>query len=181
MAQWNRWCLGSARRQVPSPGQHSGLGIRWGHSCSLGCNCGLDLIPGQGNFICHQKAAAGQREETTAQPTAAATRSPGCRRLPLARRERGRPEPPSPAPRPFRAAHRPRRILEHLRGAASRAGGRGTDAAPRRERGAGRGAHDPPCVEAQWSGPAGELRAPGLNLPTSPAGRGERQGGGEGE
>lgn len=36
MAQWNRWCLGSARRQVPSPGQHSGLGIRWCHSCSLG-------------------------------------------------------------------------------------------------------------------------------------------------
>lgn len=56
MAQWNQWCLGSARRQVPSPGQHSGLGIR------LGCNCGLDLIPSQGNFICHQKAEKKKKE-----------------------------------------------------------------------------------------------------------------------
>ena len=34
--------------QVRSPSWHSGLRIQCCQSCGLGCNCGLDLIPGQG-------------------------------------------------------------------------------------------------------------------------------------
>ena len=52
---WSRHCgardwrhLGSAGLQVQSPAQYSGLGIWHCHSCSLGHNSGLDLIPGPG-------------------------------------------------------------------------------------------------------------------------------------
>ena len=48
VAQWDQWCLGSTGMQVQFPGQHSGLRIWHCHSCSLGHNCGSDLIPGQG-------------------------------------------------------------------------------------------------------------------------------------
>ena len=48
LAQWDRWPLESAGSQVPSPLQHSGLRICHCHSCSLDCDCGLDLIPGLG-------------------------------------------------------------------------------------------------------------------------------------
>ena len=45
--QQGQWWLGSAGMQVPSPAQHSGLGIRCCHSCSL-VRLGSDLIPGHG-------------------------------------------------------------------------------------------------------------------------------------
>ena len=34
--------------QVRSPAQHNGLRIQHCHSCDLGHNCGLDLIPSPG-------------------------------------------------------------------------------------------------------------------------------------
>ena len=47
MEQWDWWHLGSAgSQQVQSPAQHSALGIRHCCSCSLGHDCGLDLISG---------------------------------------------------------------------------------------------------------------------------------------
>ena len=45
MAQWDWWHLGSTGLQVRSPARHSGLRIR---CCRLGCNYGLDMIPGPG-------------------------------------------------------------------------------------------------------------------------------------
>ena len=41
-------CLGSAGMKVLSPAQHSGLRIHCCSSCSLGPNCGSDLIPDPG-------------------------------------------------------------------------------------------------------------------------------------
>ena len=55
VAQWDWWPLGSTRTQVLLLAQHSGLRIRRCHSCGLGCNHGLDLIPGLGT-----PCAAGQ-------------------------------------------------------------------------------------------------------------------------
>ena len=40
--------LGSTGMQVRSLAQHSGLRIQHCHSCGLGCDCSLDLIPGLG-------------------------------------------------------------------------------------------------------------------------------------
>lgn len=40
--------LGSAGKQVQSPGRHSGLRIHHCHSCGLGCKYSLYLIPGLG-------------------------------------------------------------------------------------------------------------------------------------
>ena len=41
--------LWSPRTQLQSPAQHSELRIWHCHSCSIGHNCGSDLIPGLGN------------------------------------------------------------------------------------------------------------------------------------
>ena len=41
-------CLGSTGMEVRSPARHSGLKIQYCRSCSLSCNCGSNLIPGQG-------------------------------------------------------------------------------------------------------------------------------------
>lgn len=88
------------------------------------------------------------------------------------------------APLPRAALSRPATPwrVRGVRGA-RRAGGRpGAGAAGRRGAGARRGgAPYPPPAVARWCGPAGEVWARGLNGPTSPAVRGERQGGGEGE
>ena len=46
VAQRDRGCLESAGTWVWSPALHSGLKIQHCHSCSLGCNCSSDLIPG---------------------------------------------------------------------------------------------------------------------------------------
>jgi len=48
MVQADRWRLRSTGTQVRSPARHSGFRIQHCHSCSLGYNCGSDLIPGQG-------------------------------------------------------------------------------------------------------------------------------------
>ena len=48
MAQWDQWCLGSPEMQVRYPALHSGLKIWHCCSCSLGGDCGSDLIPGSG-------------------------------------------------------------------------------------------------------------------------------------
>jgi len=50
MAQWDQRCLGSAGSQVQSLAGHSELKIpsQCCPRCSLGCDCGLDLIPGLG-------------------------------------------------------------------------------------------------------------------------------------
>ena len=47
MVQGNQWCLGNAGFQVRSPAWHSRLRIRGCYSCSLGHDCGSDMIPGQ--------------------------------------------------------------------------------------------------------------------------------------
>ena len=48
VAQWDRWCLCSARTRVQSPARHSGLRIRHFCSCHVGHNCGSDLITSLG-------------------------------------------------------------------------------------------------------------------------------------
>ena len=45
--QWDQ-CLWRAGMQVWSLAWYSGLGIQYCHSCGIGCNCGLHLIPGLG-------------------------------------------------------------------------------------------------------------------------------------
>ena len=45
MVQWDWRCLGSAGSQVRSSDPHRGSRIRRCCSCSLGCDCGSDLIP----------------------------------------------------------------------------------------------------------------------------------------
>ena len=46
--QWDRRHLGSIGTQVQSLAHNSGLRMQHCHSCSLGGNCGSDLIPGLG-------------------------------------------------------------------------------------------------------------------------------------
>ena len=48
VVQWDWQHLGSAGTQVLSPAQHRGMRIQRCHSCGLGGNCGLYLIPGLG-------------------------------------------------------------------------------------------------------------------------------------
>ena len=48
MVQQDRQHLGSAGVQVQPPAWHSGLRIHCCHSCTLGCDYGLDLFPGPG-------------------------------------------------------------------------------------------------------------------------------------
>ena len=48
VAQWDWQHLGSAGMWVPSPAQHSGVRIQHCHSCGVGQDCSLDLIPGLG-------------------------------------------------------------------------------------------------------------------------------------
>ena len=48
MAQWDRWCLCSARMQVQSLAQHHGLKDRCCCNCGVGHNWGSALIPGLG-------------------------------------------------------------------------------------------------------------------------------------
>ena len=48
MAQQDWQYFGSPGTQVRFPARHDGLRIWHCHSYSLGRNCGLDLIPGQG-------------------------------------------------------------------------------------------------------------------------------------
>ena len=48
VTQHDWWNLCCSRTQVPSPVWHGGLRIWCCHSCSISCNCGLDLIPGLG-------------------------------------------------------------------------------------------------------------------------------------
>ena len=45
---WDRSCLWSTRKQVPSLAWLSGLRIWHCRCCSIGCNCCLDLISGPG-------------------------------------------------------------------------------------------------------------------------------------
>ena len=46
VAQWDLRHLWRAETQVRPPVWHSGLRVWCGHSCSVGHNCGLDLISG---------------------------------------------------------------------------------------------------------------------------------------
>ena len=46
VAQQYWWHLRNARRQVQSLAWHSGLRMHCCRSYNIGCNCGLDLIPG---------------------------------------------------------------------------------------------------------------------------------------
>ena len=46
--QQDQQCLWNTGTQVQSLTQDSGLKTWHCHSCSVGCNCGLDLIPGPG-------------------------------------------------------------------------------------------------------------------------------------
>ena len=48
VVQGDRWCVGRAGMQVLSPVLHSGLRIWHCCSCSLGGDCGSDLIPSRG-------------------------------------------------------------------------------------------------------------------------------------
>ena len=48
MTQWDWRCLGSTGTQVRSLAQHSMLRLWHGHSCGLGDDYGLDLIPSPG-------------------------------------------------------------------------------------------------------------------------------------
>ena len=48
MVQQDLWHLQSAGMEVRSAAPNSGLRTQHCHSCSTGCNCGLDLIPGPG-------------------------------------------------------------------------------------------------------------------------------------
>ena len=60
--QWGWWCLGNAGMQVQSLARHSGLRIQHCHSCSLGHNYGLDLIPGLGTpYVAGQPKKGGKK------------------------------------------------------------------------------------------------------------------------
>ena len=48
MAQWDQWCLGSGWDAGLLPAQRGGWGIRGCRRCSLGRDCGSDLIPDLG-------------------------------------------------------------------------------------------------------------------------------------
>lgn len=48
MVQQDHQHLCSPGTEIQSPARHSGLRIPHCHSCSVGCNCGWDLIPGPG-------------------------------------------------------------------------------------------------------------------------------------
>ena len=48
VVQWDQRCLGSTGMQVRSLAWHSGLRIQCCHSCGLGQDLSLDLIPGLG-------------------------------------------------------------------------------------------------------------------------------------
>ena len=64
VVQWDPRYLCSARTQVRSPAQHSGLRICCCCRCSVGCNCSLDLIPGLGNpYACHRGAKKEKERE----------------------------------------------------------------------------------------------------------------------
>lgn len=51
VVQWDWQYFGSVGTKVQSPAKHSGLRIWHCHSCSLGQNCGSDLIPGQNSIF----------------------------------------------------------------------------------------------------------------------------------
>ena len=50
------WCNGIGGILVLSPAWHSGLRMLCYHSCDLGHNCSLDLIPDLGTSTCHRAA-----------------------------------------------------------------------------------------------------------------------------
>ena len=56
VAQQHQQCLWSTGTQVQSPAWPSRLRIQCCCSCSLGCICSSDLIPGPGTSICHGMA-----------------------------------------------------------------------------------------------------------------------------
>lgn len=139
---------------------------------------GLAMAPAAGHPLpapaavlsSRRQPAAGQREETPAQPTAAATRSRRCP-APSTGRAGGTPAPPISAPRPARAAPRPRRVPGALRGAAHWGAARGGRGWAGTARGRGGRRSVPPRAATRWCGPAGLLWALALNATTSPAGR----------
>ena len=63
VAQQDRWHLGRAGMRVRSPAQHRGLKILHCRSCSLGCNCGLNLIPGLGTPCAERRPKKEEKEK----------------------------------------------------------------------------------------------------------------------
>ena len=62
MVQWDWWCLWSARMQVQSLAQHSGLWIQHCCSCSTGRNCISNLLSGPGTSMQLKKQEEGKKK-----------------------------------------------------------------------------------------------------------------------
>lgn len=67
MVQWAKnqtaAALVTAELQVQSPVQCGGLRTQHGCSCSIGCNCGSESVPGPGTSIAEGAAVTKQKQQ----------------------------------------------------------------------------------------------------------------------